>query len=111
MPWGGLISGRDGNFYGVTTTNSVINPFTSGGTVFRMTPSGDFTVLHTFSGSEGHMPVWRLLEASDGNFYGSTCGASDSTIFRITPTGAFTTLYRLYVPALFLLLTHWVSAP
>ncbi|HEY5907639.1 MAG TPA: choice-of-anchor tandem repeat GloVer-containing protein, partial [Vicinamibacteria bacterium] len=98
FPWGSLTLGRDGNFYGLTTTNQFPSPNASGGTVFRMTPSGDFSLLHTFtSPGDGIMPVWRLLEASDGNFYGSTCHAAYSTVFRVTPTGSFTALYRLFV--------------
>jgi uncharacterized repeat protein (TIGR03803 family) len=98
FPWGSLISGRDGNFYGLTTTNTWPSPNHYGGTMFRMTPSGEFSLVHTFSGLDGNMPVWRLLEARDGNFYGSTCNDVNSTVFRVTPTGSFTVLFRLYVP-------------
>jgi uncharacterized repeat protein (TIGR03803 family) len=95
-PWGSLILGRDGNLYGMTTRNPSIPP--GPGTVFRMTFTGELTTLHNFSsGDGGHMPVWRLLEASDGNFYGCTCGGTDSTIFSITPTGTFTPLFRLFL--------------
>ena len=47
FPWGSLIAARDGNFYGLTTTNQSPTPDARGGTVFRMTPSGDFSLLHT----------------------------------------------------------------
>jgi uncharacterized repeat protein (TIGR03803 family) len=93
-PWGSLILGRDGSFYGLASRNTDLGSTPQGGSVFRLTLSGDLSVLHAFSGTEGHMPVWRLLEASDGNFYGCTCGATDSTIFRLSPSGSFTALYR-----------------
>ena len=77
FPWGSLISGRDGNFDGLTTTNELQTPNAPWGSGFPdRPPSGDFSLLHTFSDfDQGNMPVWRLLEASDGNFYGSTCDA------------------------------------
>jgi uncharacterized repeat protein (TIGR03803 family) len=45
LPSIGLIQASDGNFYGVAQQGGANNM----GTVFRITPSGDFTVLHTFS--------------------------------------------------------------
>ena len=94
-PWGGLTLGSDGDFYGLAAHGGPGESATNGpGTIFRMSPSGAFSVLHNFSGGEGgQMPVWRLREASDGAFYGSTCIA-DSIVFRITPGGSFSALYR-----------------
>jgi uncharacterized repeat protein (TIGR03803 family) len=93
-PFGSLILGRDGSFYGLTTVSGPVPRYSTGaGTVFRMTPSGEVSVLHTFLSTDGGMPVWRLLEASDGNLYGGTCHACESTIFRITPSGSFTPLH------------------
>ncbi len=96
-PWGGLTLGSDGNFYGLAANSGPFSPYvpSGAGTIFRMTPSGAYSVLHYFSGhpDEGRMPVWRLREASDGAFYGSTC-SRDSIVFRITSGGSFTPLYR-----------------
>jgi uncharacterized repeat protein (TIGR03803 family) len=93
FPLAGLIQGRDGNFYG--TTGAVGN--TDSGTVFRITPLGVETILHTFgSGTDGSTPEGQLIQSSDGNFYGTTAsgGAADSgTIFRITPLGVETVLH------------------
>lgn len=101
-----LIQGKDGFFYGVTpfggagfdhTVNS------GAGTVFRLTPGGQVTTLHSFHGADGELPV-ALLQGADGNFYGTTSygGAGSSpvkymgsgTLFRITPAGKFTVLHR-----------------
>ena len=97
QPTGGLVQGSDGNFYGTTT----IGGGNSSGTVFKMTPSGTLTTLHSFclqSGClDGSSPNDRLLQASDGNFYGTagTGGAHGAgTIFAITPDGTLTTLYN-----------------
>src|SRR5207253_1437217 len=52
--------------------------------------------LYSFSGSDGATPYATLVQASDGNFYGTTAygGASGAgTVFKITPGGSLTTLY------------------
>jgi uncharacterized repeat protein (TIGR03803 family) len=90
-----LIQATDGNFYGTTYAGGAFNA----GTVFKMTPSGAVTVLHSFTGvADGVHPLAGLIQATtDGNFYGTTSlgGASNlGTVFTITPAGAFTTLYN-----------------
>jgi uncharacterized repeat protein (TIGR03803 family) len=93
-PDAGLVLGSDGNFYGVTTGGGA----SASGTVFKITPTGTLTVLHSFIGSDGYDPVGTLLQASDGNFYGTTMaegGAHGSgTVFKITSNGTLTTVYN-----------------
>jgi uncharacterized repeat protein (TIGR03803 family) len=71
------------------------------GTVFKMTPAGVVTILHSFvgsdgTGSDGSYPKGALVEASDGNLYG-TCysgGANGTgTAFRISMKGVFTKIF------------------
>ena len=93
-PSAGLVQGTDGNFYGTTTTGGADNK----GTVFKITPSGTVTVLHSFAGppNDGNGPTAGLIQASDGNFYGTTeFGGSNGTgtVFKITPSGTVTILY------------------
>ena len=87
-----LAQGRDGNLYGTADGGG-----TSGmGTVFRMTPSGALTTIHSFSGLDGQNPDGGLVLGSDGNFYGTTrFGGTNNfgTVFKITPAGALTTLH------------------
>lgn len=96
-PLGGVIQARDGNFYGTTTAGGT----TGRGTVFKMTADGTVTVLHSFAsdGSEGVAPAGALVEATDGNFYGTTIpifgSTTTSTVFKVTPTGTFTVLYSI----------------
>ena len=91
----GLIQAKDGNFYGTTINGGATNK----GTVFKVTPQGQETVLYKFAGvNDGEYPFAGLLQASDGNFYGTTqWGGSatngSGTIFRITPQGVETVLY------------------
>jgi len=93
----GLVQARDGNFYGTAWYGGAYrNCFLACGTVFRMTPNGSLTVLHSFNGSDGAYPASTVIQGSDGNFYGttSTGGANRvGTIFKITPNGTLTTLH------------------
>jgi len=92
-PLGGLVQGSDGNLYG-TASGSGAN---SAGTAFKITTSGTFTLLHTFDlYTDGAGPSGTLVQASDGNFYGTTSegGASNAgTVFKMTPSGTLTALY------------------
>ncbi|MGC1373966.1 MAG: choice-of-anchor tandem repeat GloVer-containing protein [Candidatus Sulfotelmatobacter sp.] len=92
-----LIQGTDGNFYGTT-----YNGGTKGyGTLFRITPTGKLTILHSFIGTDGQYPYASLLQATDGNFYGTTYegGANGyGTIFEINSLGILTTLHGFEGP-------------
>ena len=96
IPIGPLVQGGDGNFYGTTSQGgSGVNG--GQGVVFKMTPAGTLAVLYKFTGQgDEEYPVGGLVQATDGNFYGTTSGnqsADCGTIFRITSAGNFTTLY------------------
>jgi uncharacterized repeat protein (TIGR03803 family) len=93
QPFGGVIQGSDGNFYGSTGEGGPNNA----GTVFRLTPSGTETVLHFFAAgnSDGAGPA-GLIQASDGNFYGMTQSGGPNnygTVFEVTPNGTETVLH------------------
>ncbi len=98
-PFNGVIQARGGNFYGVTTSAGG-NCSPNCGTVFKITPAGELTTLYTFCSQsgcpDGNQPAAPLVQASDGNFYGTTelGGANnDGTLFKITPGGTLTTLH------------------
>ncbi len=60
------------------------------GTVFKVTPSGDETVLYRFTGgADGGNPLCVLARDKAGNLYGTTpiAGASQGTVFEITAAG------------------------
>src|ERR1700683_2588546 len=84
----GVLQGTDGNFYGTNTFGGT----GTNGTVFKVTPAGAETVLQSFAGSsDGAQPQAGLVQASDGNFYGTTqFGGTDSDgiVLKITPAGA-----------------------
>ena len=70
------------------------------GTIFKLTPSGDFSVIYNFVSTDGANPN-ELLEAADGSFYG-TVGQStlshyvNGTVFHVTSDGDYTVLYAFY---------------
>src|SRR5436190_9280863 len=94
-PQEALIVGSDGNLYGTTQGNAAGTP-NSKGTIFRVNLAGQLTVLASFvnTGSPAEGPQ-RLVEGSDGNFYGTTAagGAQNKgQIFRLTKDGTLTIL-------------------
>jgi len=103
-PQGALVQGSDGSFYGTTQWGGDLN-VNSGqgfGTIFKITASGTLTTVYSFTGAadEGY-PAAGLIQAKDGNYYGTTFGGYSNgdgsyaagTVFKMTPSGALTTLY------------------
>jgi len=95
-PTAALVQATNGDLYGTTETGGA----NSGGTIFEITPGGALTTLYNFctqSGcTDGSSPFAGLIQATNGNFYGTTYngGASgNGTIFKITQTGTLTTLH------------------
>ena len=89
-----LIDGNDGFFYGTTQSGGLNG--TGFGTVFKISPSGVLTTLHSFARADGSSPAAGLTKGSDGNFYGLTTFGGlmdDGTVFKITPSGTFTSLH------------------
>ncbi len=80
-PRGSLIVGTNGNLYGMSSFGGA----NSGGTIFKITPTGTFTVLRALTvATDGGRPAGALFKSSDGNFYGMTVDGGSSlygTIF------------------------------
>ena len=97
FPYAGLTLGTDGNFYGEALDGGS-NNF---GTLFKITPQGIFTPLHSMTYNDGANPIGGFALGADGNFYGTTehfgienlFGIAEGSIFRMTPTGTVTNLY------------------
>jgi uncharacterized repeat protein (TIGR03803 family) len=92
----GLTLAPNGDLWGATQSGGAdCNDEDGLGTIFKLTPSGQFTTVYSFC-LEGAEPTAQLIVGSDGNFYGTTVLGGPlgvGTIFRITPDGALTTLY------------------
>jgi uncharacterized repeat protein (TIGR03803 family) len=63
-----LFQANDGNFYSTSLGNG-----NTPASIFKMTPDGVVTVLHSFSAAgDGASPVGTLTQGLDGNLYGTT---------------------------------------
>jgi len=92
-----LYRDSQGNLYGTAMFDGGKISF---GVVFKVTPAGVESVLHTFlGGSDGAHPKGSLIADSDGNLYGTTSsgeGLHGGTVFQITPAGVLTELHTFF---------------
>jgi uncharacterized repeat protein (TIGR03803 family) len=95
----GVIRGNDGNFYG-SSNNYTASGHASLGTVFKMTPDGTVSVVHTIGMNE-YIPDASLMQAVDGSLYGTQISGGGypwtygltGRIVRITLSGAYSLLH------------------
>ena len=88
-----VMQGSDGSLYGPAASGGLGN-----GTVFKVSTAGTYKVLHNFTGTDGSFAFGRLVQGTDGNFYGiaSQGGTNgNGVIYKITSTGVFTVLHKL----------------
>jgi uncharacterized repeat protein (TIGR03803 family) len=102
-----LVADAEGNLYGTAVSGGVtgVNGCSHGcGTIYKITPAGQFSVLYAFQGGatgDGARPSGGLVAGAQGNFYGATynggnrpcSGGGCGTIFQITPEGEVGVLY------------------
>jgi len=97
-PNAGLVQATDGSLYGTTLGGGGVN---DSGTVFKITPNGTLTTLHSFcsqggSCNDGAYPAAVLVQGTDGHFYGTTAQGGSvglGSVFKITARGKLTTLH------------------
>ncbi len=100
-PFASLVQGADGNFYGTTEGGGSTDCVTDGcGTLFKITTAGALTSLYSFCTPlpcyTGYQPYAALIQANDGNFYGTASEGGDhgrGSIFKMTPAGVVTELH------------------
>jgi uncharacterized repeat protein (TIGR03803 family) len=96
----GFLESADGNFYGIASEGGT--GMNSQGTIFKITPRGEFTLLYSFAElPDGSLPngasPTSLVEGMDGNLYGLTLvdgGNGVGTAFRLTKAGVITLLHN-----------------
>jgi uncharacterized repeat protein (TIGR03803 family) len=94
---GALLQASDGSFYGTTEAGGAKNQ----GTIFKMTPDFKVSILYSFLGHtkntlDGASPAAGLIQATDGNLYGTTSAGGSSgvgTLFSISTDGTYQMLY------------------
>jgi uncharacterized repeat protein (TIGR03803 family) len=71
-------------------------------TVFEITPAGKLTVVDSFDALDGCYPNGSMIQATNGNFYGTSvygdtagggCYQTPGTIFSISSGGTLTTVH------------------
>jgi uncharacterized repeat protein (TIGR03803 family) len=85
-PNGPPMMNTDGNLYGTTGSGGGMLAKPGYGTLFRITPAGVFSVIHTFTGPDGSNPTGTLAHDSTDEIYGATSGNSGSiggTVYRV----------------------------
>ena len=107
-----LVQSADGNFYGTAQSGGAyagsgsvdsyypaLNAGTNWvglGTIFRISPTGTITALHSFNNLDGANPIAGLTLDTDGSFYGTTYAGGSynaGTVFKLAPDGTFSSLY------------------
>jgi uncharacterized repeat protein (TIGR03803 family) len=68
-------------------------------TVFKLSSSGSYTVLHSFNLSRGSNPYAGLIADSKGNLYGTALegGVSNGgVLFKLSESGTYTVLHYFH---------------
>ena len=98
-PQAGLVRDAQANLYGTTYNGGNQCGYYYGcGTVFRVTATGQETVLYSFTGTgaDGSNPAAGLVEDAQGNLYGTTYHGGTGgagTVFEVTAAGQEIVLY------------------
>ena len=93
----GIIQGSDGNFYG-TTSGAGAN---QAGTIFQVSSTGKFKLLHSFCGgdcAEGDGRLALPMQGSDGNFYGTAQSLEGGVVYQLTPSGTYKAIHSFCIP-------------
>jgi uncharacterized repeat protein (TIGR03803 family) len=93
----GIMQASDGNLYGTTFDGGQFND----GTLFKLTTTGTFTILHHFCSlancADGRWPIFPPMQGNDGSIIGTanTGGISDGgLVWALTPAGNFNMVHR-----------------
>ncbi|HEY6764495.1 MAG TPA: choice-of-anchor tandem repeat GloVer-containing protein [Candidatus Sulfotelmatobacter sp.] len=89
FPGAGVTLDSAGNIYGTTANGGSTS--CACGVVYKLAPNSDgtwtYTVLHSFAGSDGDLPVANLV-LHNGNLYGTTAtggSGGGGVVFEIAP--------------------------
>jgi uncharacterized repeat protein (TIGR03803 family) len=91
-----LVQDARGNLYGATAAGGNGDCEFGCGTLFKVTPAGKFTLLHTFGPDGLVIPTSGLTMDAQGNLYGAVdygTNALDGAIYEWTTSGKLKLLY------------------
>jgi uncharacterized repeat protein (TIGR03803 family) len=95
-PYSGVIADSAGNLYGTTYNGGAFGY----GTVYKLAPTGEETVLHSFTdGADGGNPYAGVIRDSSGNLYGTAVNGGSApfypggVVYKLSPAGQQTVLY------------------
>ncbi|HSZ03474.1 MAG TPA: choice-of-anchor tandem repeat GloVer-containing protein [Terriglobales bacterium] len=105
-PQGTLVRDADGNLYGETQSggdlsvqNCVSGLWKGCGVLFKLAPSGEETILYTFTdGSDGRGPLGGLLRDRARNLYGVTGSCCGGLLFKLSVNGKLHVLHTFEAP-------------
>ncbi|MDE2125053.1 MAG: hypothetical protein KGJ62_00500 [Armatimonadetes bacterium] len=91
-----LTLGSDGNFYGISGLGGAYGL----GCVYKITPVGAVSIVHSFNGNDGYGSNVPLVQASDTSLWGvaQRGPTSGGLLFRVTLAGSFS-LVHAFTPA------------
>ncbi|HXM63521.1 MAG TPA: choice-of-anchor tandem repeat GloVer-containing protein [Terriglobales bacterium] len=103
-PYGSVTRDKAGNLYGITWACGSSSNYE--GTIWKVSTSGQETILHNFSYSfsDGCYPYAGVTLDSKGNLYGVTsgCGANNwGALYKLSATGRFVLLHSF---------DYWIGA-
>jgi len=117
QPTAGLVQDAAGNLYGVTSYGGAYSNCLGCGTVFKVTPGGAETLLHSFGNgyADASLPVGRLVLDNSGNLFGATkyggirdgcytivngkpVGYGCGTVFKLDASGTFSGVHSFGFP-------------
>jgi uncharacterized repeat protein (TIGR03803 family) len=106
LPEAGLVADSAGNLYGTTSFGGNASKECGCGVVFKVSPSGQETILYAFqAGNDGANPEAGLAMDKDGNLFGTTIDGGGKhcsnkgwigcgVVFKLTLAGVETVLFR-----------------
>ena len=77
FPYSALVQATNGDFYGTTSSGGNYCKAGGCGTVFKITPSGAMTTVFKFDGTDGEYSMVGLVQATNGDFYGTASGGGN----------------------------------